>query len=117
MNADRNLSRRVLLKGLGLSVALPWLEAAHLWGGEFSKPSKRPPQRFACMFIGDGISPPQWWSKGDGDKMELGESLTVLAPYKDKLNVITACSINRPAVDMPSALAIFSRAWRSNGVV
>lgn len=88
MNADRNLSRRVLLKGLGLSVALPWLEAAHLWGGEFSKPSKRPPQRFACMFIGDGISPPQWWSKGDGDKMELGESLTVLAPYKDKLNVI-----------------------------
>ena len=82
------LSRRVLLKGLGLSVSLPWLEAAHLWGGEFTKPSTRPPQRFACMFIGDGISPPQWWSKGDGAAMELGESLTSLAPHKDKLNVI-----------------------------
>ena len=59
-----SLSRRVLLKGLGLSVSLPWLEAAHLWGGEFTKPSTRSPQRFACMFIGDGISPPQWWSYG-----------------------------------------------------
>jgi hypothetical protein len=86
------VSRRVLLKGLGLSVSLPWLEAAHLWGGEFAQPAGKPamktPQRFACMFIGDGISPPLWWSKGDGAAMQLGESLAPLAPYKDKLNVI-----------------------------
>jgi hypothetical protein len=88
MNPVQNLSRRVLLKGLGLSVALPWLEAAHLWGGELTKLSARPPQRFACMFIGDGISPPLWWSKGDGAAMELGESLAPLAQHKDKLNVI-----------------------------
>ena len=72
MNVDQKVSRRVLLKGLGLSVSLPWLEAAHLWGGEFAPASARPPQRFACMFIGDGISPPLWWSKGDGAAMELG---------------------------------------------
>src|SRR5688572_2848650 len=95
MNTNRNLSRRVLLKGLGLSVSLPWLEAGHLWGGEFSKSGARfsktagrAPQRFACMFIGDGISPPLWWSKGDGAAMELGESLAALAPHKEKLNVI-----------------------------
>src|SRR6185295_15767485 len=88
MNADRNLSRRVLLKGLGFSVALPWLEAAHLWGGEFSPAGARSPQRFACMFIGDGISPPLWWSPGAGPAMEMGESLAPLAPYKDKLNII-----------------------------
>jgi len=40
------------------------------------------------MFIGDGISPPLWWSKGDGAAMELGESLASLAPHKEKLNVI-----------------------------
>jgi hypothetical protein len=77
-----------LLKGLGLSISLPWLEAAHLWGGEFAPSASRTPKRFACMFIGDGISPPLWWSKGDGAAMELGESLTALAPYKEKLNVI-----------------------------
>ncbi len=88
MNADRNLSRRVLLKGLSLSVSLPWLEAAHLWGGEFTASRTRAPQRFACMFIGDGISPPIWWSKGDGAAMELGASLAPLERYKEKLNVI-----------------------------
>src|SRR5882757_8584641 len=88
MNSDRNLSRRVLLKGLGFSVALPWLEAAHLWGDEFSTAGARSPQRFACMFIGDGISPPLWWSKGDGAAMELGESLAPLAEHKEKINVI-----------------------------
>ena len=88
MNADRNLSRRVLLKGLGLSVSLPWLEAAHLWGGEFTSSRTPAPKRFACMFIGDGISPPIWWSKGDGAAMELGASLAPLERYKDKLNVI-----------------------------
>lgn len=88
MNANHGLSRRVMLKGLGLSVSLPWLEAAHLWGGEFAPAGARPPQRFACLFIGDGISPPLWWSKGDGRAMLLGESLEPLRPYKEKLNVI-----------------------------
>jgi len=86
---ERTVSRRVLLKGLGVSMSLPWLEAAHLWAGDFTRPSAKAPQRFACMFIGDGISPPLWWSKGGGAAMELGESLAPLAPYKEKLNVIS----------------------------
>jgi hypothetical protein len=88
MNPSDNVSRRVLLKGLGLSVALPWLEAAHLWGGETVATRTKSPQRFACLFIGDGISPPLWWSKGDRAAMQLGPSLKSLTPDKDKLNVI-----------------------------
>ncbi|MDA1016616.1 MAG: DUF1552 domain-containing protein [Planctomycetota bacterium] len=87
MNAQ-NLSRRVMLQGLGCSVAMPWLESAQVWGGESTVTKTKSPQRFACMFIGDGISPPHWWSKGDGAAMELGDSLQSLAPFKEKLNVI-----------------------------
>lgn len=87
MSLERTVSRRVVLKGMGLSLALPWLEAGHLWSGELDT-AARSPQRFVCMFIGDGISPPLWWSKGDGAAMELGESLAPLAPYKEQLNVI-----------------------------
>jgi hypothetical protein len=50
--------------------------------------AKQAPKRFACMFIGDGISPPHWWAKGNGADMELGSSLTALAPFKEKINVI-----------------------------
>ena len=83
------ISRRLLLKGLGASVALPWLESVSVFGGETAAAEKqKTPQRFACLFIGDGISPPHWWSKGDGREMELGASLDALAPFKEKLNVI-----------------------------
>ena len=88
MNVHDKISRRMLLKGLGVSVALPWLESAHLLAAESAAPRIRTPQRFACMFIGDGISPPNWWAKGQGANMELGSSLATLAPYKEKINVI-----------------------------
>jgi hypothetical protein len=88
MNVEPNNSRRVMLKGLGFSFALPWLESAHLWAGESAVSPTKKPQRFACLFIGDGISPPTWWSKGDGADMELGDSLKSLVPFKEKLNVI-----------------------------
>jgi len=87
MNPRRQISRRVLLKGLGATIALPSLEATQLRGAD-SKVASKVPQRYACMFIGDGISPPHWWSKGDGAKMELGSSLEALTPFKEKINVI-----------------------------
>jgi hypothetical protein len=80
------ISRRVLLKGLGISVSLPWLESMSAMAGEAA--AKKPSKRFACMFIGDGISPQHWWAKGNKGEMELGSSLEALTPFKDKLNVI-----------------------------
>jgi hypothetical protein len=87
MTAQEKISRRVLLQGLGVSIALPWLETGHLFGAE-TPTKKSPPQRFACLFIGDGISPPHWWAKGSGANMQLGESLVSLEKHKEKLNVI-----------------------------
>ncbi len=84
---DFKLSRRVLLKGLGFTVALPWLESMNAMAVAPTA-AKKTPKRFACLFIGDGISPPHWWAKGQGAQMELGSSLESLAPFKEKLNVI-----------------------------
>ena len=81
------ISRRAVLKGLGVSVAMPWLESVRAWGSEAINPVSAP-KRFACFFQGDGISPPDWWAKGQGDAMELGPSLESLSAYKSKLNVI-----------------------------
>ncbi|WP_020473893.1 DUF1552 domain-containing protein [Zavarzinella formosa] len=87
MTHGKTISRRVLLKGLGATVALPWLESVPLLAAETPAKTKAA-QRFACLFIGDGISPPHWWSKGKGAEMELGSSLEPLSPFKEKLNVI-----------------------------
>jgi hypothetical protein len=85
MTESRTLTRRTLLQGLGVTLALPWLESVPVWA-ETTK--AKTPQRFACMFIGDGISPPHWWAKGNGPAMELGSSLEPLTPFKEQLNVI-----------------------------
>ncbi|MDB5385468.1 MAG: hypothetical protein JWM11_1114 [Planctomycetaceae bacterium] len=84
---NQKISRRAVLQGIGVSVALPWLESVRVWGNDDVKAATAP-KRFACLFQGDGISPPDWWAKGQGDAMELGPSLESLAPFKSKLNVI-----------------------------
>ena len=88
------LSRRTFLHGVGVTMALPWLES--LSGGlgtssavaAESSAADALPKRFAVMFMGNGISPNHWWAKGSGAELELGKSLAPLEPLKGKINVI-----------------------------
>ncbi len=91
MKAQNMFSRRTLLKGVGVTMALPWLESLSGWGSETVSGPSRPayPQRFAALFMGNGISPKNWWAKGSGAAMELSKSLQPLAPLRPRLNVIS----------------------------
>ena len=80
------ISRRVVLKGLGATVALPWLESFRATAAE--RTENAPPKRFAFLFFGDGIHPDEWWSKGNGSELELGPAFASLNPVKEKVNFI-----------------------------
>ncbi len=80
------ITRRTLLRGLGVSMALPWLESLPVWGTETAS---APPQRFAALFMGNGINQKHWWAKGGGADMELGKSLEPLKAHRSRLNFIT----------------------------
>lgn len=85
------INRRTMLHGVGVAMALPWLESIPVWGDEESGKSGQPtgfPKRFAALFMGNGINSKHWWAKGTGSEMELSQSLEPLAPIKTKLNVI-----------------------------
>lgn len=77
-----HFSRRTMLRGLGVSMALPWLESINVWGDEVKGPEKasEAPVRLAILFAGNGFHSKEWWAKGEGSAMELGQ---VLAPVKD----------------------------------
>jgi hypothetical protein len=81
------LSRRAFLRGVGVTMALPWLESLPVWGEEKPKhaPSSEPPVRFACLFSGNGFHRNEWWAKGEGKSMELGKVLEPLLPHREKL--------------------------------
>jgi hypothetical protein len=85
------ICRRTLLKGVGVTMALPWLESIPFFAGEATSGSSAvaAPKRFAVLFMGNGISPPSWWAKGSGADMELSKSLEPLSSLRPRLNVIS----------------------------
>jgi hypothetical protein len=92
MNAQSTrINRRTLLKGIGVTMGLPWLESLSAWGSEAASgtPPAAPPKRFAALFMGNGISPPHWGARGSGADMELSKSLEPLAALRPRLNVIS----------------------------
>jgi hypothetical protein len=73
-----------------VTMALPWLEAIPFQASEtVSGSAGALPKRFAALFMGNGISPNNWWAKDSGATMELSKSLQPLASLRPKLNVIT----------------------------
>ncbi len=88
---SHKIGRRTFLTGVGVTMALPWLESIPVWGDRptSAAPASAPPQRFAALFMGNGISPPHWWAKGAGADMQLGKSLEPLAPFRPRLNVVS----------------------------
>jgi hypothetical protein len=89
MNHPRShrFSRRTLLRGLGVTMALPWMESFRVWGDEppGSQPSSEAPSRLAVLFSGNGFHSKEWWARGEGDAMELGQVLAPLTPLRRKL--------------------------------
>src|SRR5688500_6339537 len=90
--ADRpQVSRRVFLRGVGVTMALPWLESVPVWGSaplNGATPAACP-KRFAALFMACGINSHHWWAKGSGADMVLGKTLEPMAPLKTKLNVVS----------------------------
>lgn len=81
------LSRRAMLRGLGVTMSLPWMESRRVWG-DTSKPAKQssePPTRMAILFAGCGFHSQQWWAKGAGASMELGKVLAPLADFRESM--------------------------------
>ncbi len=88
MNArSMAITRRTVLQGIGVTMALPWLESLPALGGATAPES--PPKRFAALFMGTGISPDHWWAKGAGEGMELSQTLQPMEPFRKKLNVVS----------------------------
>jgi hypothetical protein len=80
------ISRRAILRGAGVTLALPWLESfaakARTIGAESF------PKRFGVVFLGCGVNEDHWGSEGSGPEMKLSKSLSPLEPLKSKINVI-----------------------------
>ena len=81
---SKSISRRAVLRGAGVTMALPWLESLPVFGATTSAF----PKRFGVLFLGNGVNEDHWGSEGNGADMKLSKTLSVLEPIKSKINVI-----------------------------
>src|SRR5437762_6718 len=84
--SSRGISRRKVLAGAGVTMALPWLESLPAFADTTGAASF--PKRFAVLFMGNGVNEEHWGAEGSGSDMALGRTLTPLQPLKHKINVI-----------------------------
>ena len=80
------ISRRAVLRGAGVAVALPWMES--LAPAATTRQPAAFPKRFGVLFMGNGINENHWSASGSGAAMQLSKTLSVLEPIKHKVNVI-----------------------------
>lgn len=88
MNTLR-LSRRTMLKGMGVTMALPWLEAMQPAARALAAPARRAPVRLAFLYMANGVNPHTWTPEGAGRGFRLSPSLAPLADFQDDLLVLT----------------------------
>lgn len=81
-----HFTRRTFLRGVGVTMALPWMESLPVWGDvtTAANPGSQAPVRLAVLFSGNGFHSKEWWAKGSGKAMELGQVLAPLADLREK---------------------------------
>ncbi len=85
-----------MLRGVGTSLALPWLESlASAAPAVAAAGSLAAPKRAAFIYVPNGVHNPDWFPKEVGKLGELPEILKSLTPFKDSLNVISNMTLDK----------------------
>jgi hypothetical protein len=81
----KSLPRRTVLRGIGASLALPFLEAMV----PSARAAVKPAHRFLTFYVPNGMAMEYWTPKGEGTTFEFSPILEPLAPFRDQLIVLS----------------------------
>jgi hypothetical protein len=95
MSTNLQLSRRTVLRGLGVAVGLPWLEAM-MPTRAIAAPasSATPPRRAAFFFVPNGKNMDLWQPSAIGELKELPTTLKPLADYREQMLMFSGLTLN-----------------------
>jgi hypothetical protein len=83
------LPRRTVLRGLGATVALPFLDAMVPGFTLRGRAATTPIHRFQAFYVPNGMAMEYWSPKGEGSAFELSPILEPLAPFKGQMLVLS----------------------------
>ncbi len=82
---SKSLPRRTMLKGIGTTMALPFLDAML----PPLRAATKSAHRFQAFYVPNGMAMEYWTPKGEGTALELAPIMEPLAPYKDQMLVFS----------------------------
>jgi len=110
--SKKHISRRMVLKGIGASIALPLLDsmspAATAWA---QTAAGKTPQRFAFVGFPHGAIMDRWSPKEAGTDYTMSPILEPLAPFRKHMTIISGLR-NRPA-ESPEPHGYIEMTWLS----
>jgi hypothetical protein len=96
----KHLSRRTVLRGLGVTVALPFLDSMVPAFTALAKTAAKPTRRLGAFYLPNGMMLRNWTPKTEGSHFQLSPILTPLEPIRDQVVVLTGLT-NAPANPRP----------------
>jgi len=83
------LSRRTMLRGLGVSVALPLLDSMVPAQTPLARTAASSKSRLSCIYVPHGATMDKWTPDAEGEGFAFTEILTPLEKYRDRLNIVS----------------------------
>lgn len=88
----RFLSRRTVLRGMGATIALPLLDGMVPALAALRNTAAAPVRRLGAVYLPNGMNIWQWTPKAEGSAFEFTRILEPLAPFRDRLLVLSGLS-------------------------
>ena len=90
----KSLPRRTVLRGLGATLALPFLDAMVPASSSRARAAAAPAHRFQTFYVPNGMAMEYWTPKGEGAAFELSPILEPLAPFRNQMLVLSGLKAN-----------------------
>ena len=87
--SGKSLSRRTLLRGIGTTLALPFLDAMSPALAAPSRAGSKSPLRMAFLYVPNGIIMKDWTPAAEGKGFAFPRTLKSLEPHRDNLVVLS----------------------------
>src|SRR5262245_52125707 len=84
-----SIPRRTFLRGIGTALALPLLDAMVPALTQTVRTAANPIKRFGVVYVPNGITMAAWTPKATGTAFELTRILQPMAPFKDRMLVVS----------------------------
>lgn len=92
------ISRRTALRGIGVAVGLPWLEAmgpATSWAAPVARGTELAPNRLCFLYVPNGINMADWTPKAEGKGFDLPATLEPLRAVQADVSVLTGLTADK----------------------